>query len=199
MEWYEGNLRYGGITYNLDNKLKGTSISAVYQDLLRLINLKDQFIVIAKSEEAESLYIEVVKKLEKAEVDFKKIRPVLISENIKAKNLTYLNSLSHLVSNNALLKDINLDNDLLFNVYSTKEKSMVENLFGLSQDNSQKGLLAMTKNPAYLFQEEGFRGRLERCLHADFIVLTHNPLYVPLRKIKVTKTYKKSKLVYSEN
>lgn len=71
-EWYQDNLRYGGISYNLDDKVSNKSISAklVANNLLRLINLDEQVLVIAKSSQAQDLYIEVVDLLDKAGIDF---------------------------------------------------------------------------------------------------------------------------------
>lgn len=198
-EWYQDNLRYGGISYNLDDKVSNKSISAkqVANNLLRLINLDEQVLVIAKSSQAQDLYIEVVDLLDKAGIEFFKTRTILISKDIKKVHLTYLNKLNHIVSNNQAVDKV--DANLLFNIYNSGSKSLLENISELEKNDILSNLLSVTKSPAHLFQEEGFRGRLERCLHADFVILSHNPLTTSISKVKVLKTIKKTKLVYSKN
>lgn len=62
-----------------------------------------------------------------------------------------------------------------------------------------QGLLGFTRNAAFMYREEGFKGTITAGKVADLVVLDKNPLTVPpdaLKDVKVLETMKRGRTIY---
>lgn len=112
-----------------------------------------------------------------------------------------------------------LDRNIIFTTHNDAPivpPDMIRLLWATSQRETRSGkilgaeqrvsiydaLKSMTINAAYQNFEEGIKGSIEVGKHADFVILSGNPLTLPpaeLLQLKVMKTISRGKTVYSAN
>ena len=208
-------------------KIETSSDQEIYDGLKLVSDFKITPLIKINNHSGINQFLNTLEKLKNNDRDLGDYRPILVtSETLnndqikKVKDLNVIVSFSinkdETISSNDFILDVS-KKDMMFTIHE-KEYNSKSNMFELldhlvnqtskSYDDANKAILikdvlmGLTTNAAFQYQEEGFRGKLERCLHADFVILSDNPLKVDSNKIKdieILKTVIRSKVVWSKN